>query len=111
MDLSDLTIKDTTDKLKSGIFSCREIVEECFATIKKNDKKINAFLTLNEKKALKTADEYDGLIKKDKNIFNEKHLIGIPIAFKDLFSTKNIRTTAGSKIIGDYYPPFNATAV
>ena len=111
MDLSDLTIKDTTDKLKSGIFSCREIVEECFATIKKNDKKINAFLTLNEKQALKTADEYDGLIKKDKNIFNEKHLIGIPIAFKDLFSTKNIRTTAGSKIIGDYYPPFNATAV
>ncbi len=111
MDLLGLTIKDVGEKLKIGAFSCRELLEACFANIKKNDKKINAFLTLNEKEALKKADEYDGLIKKDKDIFNKKPLLGIPIALKDLYTTKEIRTTAGSKIIGDYYPPFDATVV
>jgi aspartyl-tRNA(Asn)/glutamyl-tRNA(Gln) amidotransferase subunit A len=111
MDLLGLTIKDVSEKLKTGIFSCRELVEECFVNIKKHDKKINAFLTLNEKAALKKADEYDKRIKNDKEIFNKKPLLGIPVALKDLYTTKDIRTTAGSKIIGDYYPPFNATVV
>jgi len=109
MDLLGLTIKDVLEKLKTGVFSCRELTEKCFVNIKKNDKKINAFLTLNEEQALKKANEYDELIKNDKEIFDKKPLLGIPIALKDLYTTKNLRTTAGSKIIGDYYPPFDAT--
>ena len=111
MDLLSLTIKEVTEKLKNKSFSCKELITECFTTIKKNDKKINAFLTRNEELALKTADKYDALIKNNKEIFSEKPLLGIPVAVKDLFTTKGIRTTAGSKIIGDYYPPFNATAI
>lgn len=111
MDLLNLTIKEVTEKLKTKNISCRELINECFATIKKNDKKINAFLTLNEEKALKIAEEYDRLIKKNQEIFREKPLLGVPVAVKDLYTTKGIRTTAGSKIIGDYYPPFNATVV
>src|SRR3989339_564167 len=109
MDLLGLTIKDVLEKLKTCVFSCRELTEKCFVNIKKNDKKINAFLTLNEEQALKKANEYDELIKNDKEIFDKKPLLGIPIALKDLYTTKNLRTTAGSKIIGDYYPPFDAT--
>ena len=111
MDLLGLTIKDVSEKLQAGVFSCRELVEECFVNIKRNDKKINAFLTLNEKEAFKKANEYDDLIKSNKEIFNKKPLLGIPIAVKDLYTTKDLRTTAGSKIIGDYYPPFDATVV
>ena len=111
MDLLGLTIKDIEESLKKGVFSCQELVKESFSTIKKHDKKINAFLTLNEEQALKQANHYDNLIKKDKNIFDEKPLLGIPVALKDLFTTKDIRTTAGSKIIGDYNPPFDATVV
>ena len=111
MDLLELTIKDVSEKLKLRVFSCRELVEECFSNIKKNDKKINAFLTLNEKGALKKAGEYDELIKNDKEIFDKKPLLGIPIVLKDLYTTKGIRTTAGSKIIEDYYPPFDSTVV
>ncbi len=111
MNLLSLTIKDASEKLKAGVFSCRELVVECFSNIKKHDKKINAFLTLNEEKAIKKAIEYDGLIKKNKDIFAEKPLLGIPVAFKDLFTTKDLRTTAGSKIIGGYTPPFDATVV
>ena len=111
MDLLELTIKDVSEKLKLRVFSCRELVEECFSNIKKNDKKINAFLTLNEKGALKKAGEHDELIKNDKKIFDKKPLLGIPIVLKDLYTTKGIRTTAGSKIIEDYYPPFDSTVV
>jgi aspartyl-tRNA(Asn)/glutamyl-tRNA(Gln) amidotransferase subunit A len=111
MDLLGLTIKDVSKKLREGVFSCRELVKECFSNIDKNDKKINAFLALNEKEALKKASEYDELIKKDIEIFNKKPLLGVPIALKDLYTTKGIKTTAGSKIIKDYCPPFNATVV
>lgn len=111
MDLLGLTIKDASEKLKNGTFSCSELIKECFATIKKNDKKINAYLALNEKEALKKAIEYDELIKSDKEIFNKKPLLGVPVALKDLYTTKDIKTTAGSKIIEDYSPPFNATVV
>ena len=111
MDLLELTIKDVSEKLKLRVFSCRELVEECFSNIKKNDNKINAFLTLSEKEALKKSGEYDELIKNDKEIFDKKPLIGIPIVLKDLYTTKGIRTTAGSKIIEDYYPPFDSTVV
>lgn len=111
MDLLGLTIKDVSEKLKSRIFSCRELVEECFSNIKKNDRKINAFLTLNEKEALKKAGVHDELIKNDREIFDKKPLLGIPIVLKDLYTTKGIRTTAGSKIIEDYYPPFDSTVV
>ncbi|MCR4313549.1 MAG: amidase family protein, partial [Candidatus Roizmanbacteria bacterium] len=111
MDLLGLTIKDASEKLKNGSFSCSELIKECFTTIKKNDKKINAYLALNEKEALKKAIEYDELIKSDKEIFNKKPLLGVPVALKDLYTTKDIKTTAGSKIIEDYSPPFNATVV
>lgn len=111
MDLLGLTIKDVSEKLRTHVFSCRELVKECFANIKKNDKKINAFLTLNEKEAFKKANEYDDLIKNNKEIFAKKPLLGIPVAVKDLYTTKDLRTTAGSKIIEDYYPPFDATVV
>lgn len=111
MDLSSLTLKTTIENLKKSVFSCGDLIKESFNLIKKYDGEIKAYLTLNEEEALKKAKEYDGLIKKDKNIFNKKPLLGIPIAIKDLYTTKDLRTTAGSKIIGDYIPPFNATVV
>ncbi|MCL4364065.1 Asp-tRNA(Asn)/Glu-tRNA(Gln) amidotransferase subunit GatA [Patescibacteria group bacterium] len=111
MDLLELTIKDTIEALKDKTFSCLELTKETFSNIKKNDKKINAFLTLDEENALKQAKEYDDLIKEDAQIFDKKPLLGVPVAVKDLFTTEGIRTTAGSKIIGDYIPPFNSTVI
>lgn len=111
MDLLGLTIKDVEEKLKKGDFSVTELIKRCFTLIKEKDKKISAFLTLNEGHALKQAGEYDNLIKNDKNIFGKKPLLGIPVAVKDLYTTEGLRTTAGSKIIGDYNPPFDAKVV
>ncbi|MFA6028044.1 MAG: Asp-tRNA(Asn)/Glu-tRNA(Gln) amidotransferase subunit GatA [Patescibacteria group bacterium] len=86
--------------------SSLELTKEYLKNIKKKNN-LNAFITILEKEALEAAKEADKLLaEEDCNI-----LTGIPYALKDNFCTKNIRTTAGSKILEPYVPPFNATAV
>ncbi len=111
MSLYDLSIQEVTSGLKKRIFSCQELIKSSLKRIKQVESKINAFISVNNK-ALKLAEKYDYLIaSSNKDIFEEKPLLGIPMAFKDLFTTKDLRTTAGSKIIDNYIPPFDATVV
>ncbi len=112
MDLESLTIKDAIEGLKNKKTSIIDLVKSCFARIDKLNKKLNVFIELNEENAIKQAKAQDNdLVKAGKEIFNQKPLFGIPIAIKDLYSTENLRTTAGSNIINDYVPPFDATVV
>lgn len=111
MDLNFLTIQEANEGLKKKAFSAVELTKNCLKQIKSIDKKINAFLTLNEKGALEDAKKADELIHSSKDIFEKKPLLGIPIGIKDLYTTKDLRTTAGSKIIENYLPPFDATIV
>lgn len=107
MDFFDLTIKKAKEGLLKKEFSSVELVKYCLERIKKYNRKINAFLTVSEDKALLQASQADALLAKRET----KPLLGIPIALKDLFSTSNIRTTAGSKVIDNYVPQYNATVV
>lgn len=112
MNSFDLTIKDALLGLRKKKFSSVELTKACLTRIRETEKKLNAFITVDEKNALSEAKTSDELIaKKGNSIFDKKKLLGIPIAIKDLFSTKNQKTTAGSKIISDYIPPFDATVV
>ncbi|MDP3987745.1 MAG: amidase, partial [Candidatus Levybacteria bacterium] len=112
MKLNELTIKEATEGLSSKKFSCLELTEDCLERIKEVDGKLNSFITVTKDKAIEQAKEQDKLIAASSSeIFNEKPLLGIPIAHKDMFSTKGIKTTAGSKIIENYIPPFDATVV
>ncbi len=107
MNINDLTIKSTLKKLKNKEFSVVELVQSYLDQINKRDKKINAFITVNTKNSLQTAQKLD---KEGINL-DEKPLSGIPIALKDLYNTKNLLTTAGSKILKNYIPPYDATVV
>ncbi len=107
MELYELTIKEATEGLSLKKFSSVELTTACLNQIKKHDKDLNAFITVCEDKALDAAKKADELINQESDL----SLLGIPIALKDLFSTKGIRTTAGSKIIENYIPPFDATVV
>lgn len=107
MDFIDLTIQRAIEGLNKKEFSSTELTKYYLTRIKKFDDKIHAFLTICEDTSLKQAKQADDQIAKGIN----KPLLGIPMAIKDLFSTKDIRTTAGSKIIDNYIPPYNATAV
>lgn len=105
MKLNELTIKQAHEGLQQKKFSSVELTKACFEQIKKTDDKINAFITTSEEQALKTAEAAD------KAGDFTKSLTGIPVAIKDLFCTKDIKTTAASKILENYIPPYSASSV
>lgn len=106
-DLNLLTIKGVKEGLKSKRFSSVELTKACLARTKKVEPKINAFVTVCEDEALDAAQHADKLVKQG----DDKPLLGIPISVKDNFCTKGIRTTASSKVLDDFIPPYDATVV
>ncbi len=83
--------------------SNKEIIQEVYKLIDEN-RHLNAFITLNEENSLKKADALD------KNP-SDLPLAGIPIAQKDLFCTKGVRTTCASNILNNFIPPYSATVI
>lgn len=112
MNLNQLTILQAKKGLKEKKFSSVELTRACLERIKKIGLQINAFITTCEKEALDKAKRVDeqlnnGTIEQ----WNSYPFLGIPIALKDLYSTKDIKTTAGSKVLQNYIPPYDATVV
>ncbi len=83
--------------------SNKEMVEDTFTLIESN-KHLNAFVTLNKEVSLKKAENLD-------NNPSNLPLAGIPIAQKDLFCTKDLRTTCGSNMLSNFIPPYSATVI
>lgn len=86
-------------------FSVSEIIDETIREIGSKDSALNAFLTLNTDEAKERARALDSMDQ------SEFPLYGIPVAVKDVIVTKGLRTTAGSKILENYIPPYDATVV
>lgn len=105
-ELYSLTIKQASDKLASGEITSTQIVEDIFARIEKVEPKVGAYITLTKENALKMAKESDERRINGKTL---SRLDGVPIAVKDLFLTKDIKTTAASKILDDFIPVFEST--
>lgn len=99
-----LTIRETQDGLKSKKFSAVELVDSYLAQINKYNKEFNIFLTVTEELAYAKAKEID---RGDRT----NPLSGVVVSYKDIFLTKSVRTTAGSKILESYVPPYSATSV
>ena len=108
--LNKLTIKQAQEGLKSKKFSSVELTKACLEQIKKLNPKINAFITVCEDSALHEAKKADDLASQGETL-EARPLLGIPIALKDLFSTKGIKTTAASKVLENYIPVYDATVV
>ena len=97
------TIKEIKKMISSKVISNKEIVQEVYKLIKDNNH-LNAFITLNEEISINKAEELD-------NEASNLPLAGVPIAQKDLFCTKGLRTTCGSKILENFIPPYSATVI
>lgn len=105
MNYSAYSIKGLKDGFKKKQFSSEWVVKDCLSDIK--DNKLNAFITVCEREAVEKAIEADKKIKKGIDL----PLLGVPISVKDIYLTKGIRTTAGSKVLDDYIPQYSATVV
>jgi len=108
MELTNLTIAQTHDKLTKKEFSALELAAAFLEKIGKEDKKISAFLTLTRDLALSQAKEIDDRILEGREI---SVLAGVPMAVKDNILVENVRCTAGSKILENYIAPYDATVI
>lgn len=110
MNLNNLTIKKAREGLQKKEFSSVELVNKYLEQIGKHEN-LNAFITVCKNEAQEKAKEVDELIKNEPSTINYLPLLGIPIALKDIFSTKEIETTAASNILKGYIPQYDATVV
>ena len=108
MELYKLTAHELNKLLVEKQISCVEITTSIYDRIEKLDKKINSYITLTKELALQKAEKVDKKISKGEKISS---ISGIPIAIKDVISTRDIRTTCGSKILSNYIPIYDATVI
>ena len=108
MELNSLTIDAVRSSLQDRKITSTALAEAFYAKIEKDDPKIGAYLTLSKERALAKAAEIDALATKGDKL---PPLAGVPVGVKDVMTTRNVRTTAGSKILRDYIPPYDCTAV
>ena len=102
------TIASVREALLAKKVSARELTAEFFARIEKRNPELNAFLTLSPERAYAQADRVDNALARHEAL---PPLAGVPVALKDVLSTAGIRTTCGSKILENYVPPYDGTAV
>jgi len=103
-----MTIREMGRLLRMGKVSCVELVEDALHKASTIGKELNAFITLDPEVALETAMERDRELAAS---IDRGPLHGIPTAHKDLFFTRNLRTTGGSLVYRDFVPDHDATAV
>lgn len=101
----NLNIKQALQKLKSREISATELTRAYLNRIEKYGKQLNCYITTTPERALSDAAAADERIKNG----NTRTLDGIPIAMKDLFATKGIRTTAASKMLENFVPEYEST--
>jgi aspartyl-tRNA(Asn)/glutamyl-tRNA(Gln) amidotransferase subunit A len=108
MDVSALTIDSVRTAIAARQFTATSLVEESYRKIKAEDGGIHAYLTLCEDRALQEAGRIDALAAAGAPL---PPLAGVPVGIKDVMVTRGIRTTAGSKILENFIPPYDCTAV
>jgi aspartyl-tRNA(Asn)/glutamyl-tRNA(Gln) amidotransferase subunit A len=106
--IPSLTISSVRAGLLNKTFSAKELAEAALAFAEAENPKTNAYLTFSPERALAAAAKVDGLIEKGEPI---GALAGVPLGVKDVIVTKDLRTTCGSRMLQDYVPPYDATAV
>lgn len=108
MELNELTAHETHCLLKKKKVSVVEVVDAALRRIDKVDGTVNAMITVNGKEARRQAKKIDREISQGREIFP---LTGIPIAVKDLICIEGMKTTCASRVLNNFYPPYDATVI
>src|SRR2546422_1236376 len=102
------TIESVRESLETKQISARELVSDSYARIERRNPELNAFLTLCPERAYAQAEKIARFIEEKAPL---PPLAGVPVAIKDVISTRGVRSTCGSRILETYTPPYDATAV
>lgn len=107
MELHSQTIHALRDLLDRGEISSVELTEALLARIEAVEDRVGAYITVDRDAALTQAEEADARLRRGEG----GALCGIPLSIKDVLCTKGLRTTAGSRILESFIPPYDATVV
>jgi len=103
-----LTLHEASEKLRQRELSSQELTAAVFAQITNTDDRVHSYITLCRESAEKAATKADELLRQGSPT---SPLTGIPLAVKDNFLTRGVRTTCASRILGDFMPPYDATTI
>ena len=108
MNITELTVHELQEKLASKEITIPEITKAYADRIAEKENDVQAFVTILTDEAIKQAEEIE---KKVQNGELKSNFAGIPIGIKDNICTKGVKTTCGSKILGNFISPYNATVI
>ncbi len=115
MTLADLTLHEAAALLREGQLSSAELTEACLARIAACDGQLHAYLTLTPELARAAARAADERLTAWRREPAPREplppLMGLPLAVKDVLCLRGVRTTAGSRVLDNFIPPYTATAV
>jgi aspartyl-tRNA(Asn)/glutamyl-tRNA(Gln) amidotransferase subunit A len=105
--MHDKTISELAHCLQNGDFTSAELTRHYLSRIERLDPRLNSFITLAADTALETAERADARLRAGE----AGPLTGIPIAHKDIFCTRGLKTSCGSRMLDNFLAPYNATVV
>src|SRR5271165_2720384 len=105
MTLTDLTLAAARDGLRAKQFTAEELTRAHLEAIEALNSRLNAYVTVSHARAMDQVRAADAALARGE----ARPLTGIPLAIKDLFCTEGVRTTAGSRILGPFVPPYEST--
>jgi len=105
--LNELTISELGDRLASGEVSSREVTLACLERIDRVENRVRAFISYDRENALAQADEADRRLAAGER----GPLLGVPLGIKDVIAVKGQPLTCGSKILGNFISPYDATVI
>jgi aspartyl-tRNA(Asn)/glutamyl-tRNA(Gln) amidotransferase subunit A len=111
------SISDLRDSIARGETTARASVESALAAAEKLNGTLNAFLEIDREGALQRAEAIDATIRSERKNADATsappalRLAGVPVAIKDNICVRGMQTSCGSRILGAYHPPYNATAI
>src|SRR5437016_12356706 len=106
LDLNLLTVASARTAVEQRQVTAIALAEGFYKKIDAEDKQVHAYLTLSKDRAMSQAAKIDALADKGQPL---PPLAGVPIGIKDVMVTNGVRTTAGSKILENFIPPYDCT--